>query len=143
MQTVPIMLPTRMKRPKNASCLAMTLYGIIGLKRVKCGIYMQHLTNTTPILHLHASKCRLQNQAVSSLPMHNPTVPDLPQSTTRLHSKFACYRYIIIHNHQSHVAFTCNLTLLVHQHSQGLHAVTHLDHAVPNHHSPWLCCTLS
>ena len=26
----------------------------------------------------HASKRQLQNQAVSSLPMHNPTVPDLP-----------------------------------------------------------------
>ena len=66
------------EKTEKCPCLAMTLYGVIGLKRLKCCIYIQHLTNTTRILHLHASKCRLQNQAVSSLPMHNPTVSDLP-----------------------------------------------------------------
>ena len=137
------MLSTRTKRLKNA-CLAMTLYGVIGLKRVKCCIYMQHFTNTTPILHLHTSKCQLQNQAVSSLPMHKPTVPDLPINNLpgyiqNLHVISTSYITTnpMLHSH----AFTCNLTLLVHLHSHGLHAVTHLlgPHAVPNHHSPWLC----
>ena len=136
------MLSTRTKRLKNA-CLAMTLYGVIGLKRVKCCIYMQHFTNTTPILHLHTSKCQLQNQAVSSLPMHKPTVPDLPINNLpgyiqNLHVT-GTSSYIttnpMLHSHATSHYWYINI------HSHGLHAVTHLlgPHAVPNHHSPWLC----
>ena len=74
MQTVPIMLPTRKDRKRPFGHDTVRRHCV---EKVKCCIYMQHL-NTTPILHLHASECRLQNQVVSSLPMHNPTVPDLP-----------------------------------------------------------------
>ena len=105
------------------------------------------------MLHLHATfhqhnshiafTCILQHQAVSSLPMHKPTVPDLPINNLPGYiQKFACYRYIIIittnpmlHSHATSHYWYINI------HSHGLHAVTHLlgPHAVPNHHSPWLC----
>ena len=130
------------EKTEKCPCLAMTLYGVIGLKRLKCCIYIQHLTNTTPILHLHASKCRLQNQAVSSLPMHNPTVSDLPINNLpgyiqNLHVTGTSYITTnpMLHSHATSHYWYINI------HSHGLHAVTHLGpHAVPNHHSPWLCC---